>query len=255
MILMSNLEYLKQTDQDSQEAAGEGLGDLALEHVTMWICCFGTEAVHCALPGRHRERLRCGSATKKPSASHQFRRFRRHVQSCSTYFNIKKWCTSPEDVQFFCGSDCEVWPCLWVHVANVFPKKFHARQFYCNRCCGASIRVYHRMHTICECRFFHGQNFLNLKLAADCTSGGTAAVAPEASTRTAWSNTVQHGPWSNKTSAIISCCWGCCFADQPRGTGNHWNRMAYRHLTISHDISRRVWNEGNRWLSNANRIE
>lgn len=32
---MSNLEYLKQTDQDSQEAAGEGLGDLALEHVTM----------------------------------------------------------------------------------------------------------------------------------------------------------------------------------------------------------------------------
>lgn len=32
---MSNLEYLKQTDQDSPEGAGEGLGHLALEHVTM----------------------------------------------------------------------------------------------------------------------------------------------------------------------------------------------------------------------------
>ena len=48
----------------------------------------------------------------------------------------------------------------------------------------------------------------------------------------------QPGPtWSNLVQDI-SCYWGCCFADQPRGTGNHWNRMAYRHLTISHDISR-----------------
>ena len=237
MIPMSNLEYLKRTDQDSPEAAGEGLGDLALEHVTMWICCFGTEAVHCAFPGRHRERLRCGSATKKPSASHQFRRFRRHVQSCSVMFNIFQHISTSRN-----GA-----PVLRMYSFSADPTARSGRVSECtlqmcfprNSMHGSSTAidavelrfpVYHRM-PICECRWTWSE-----------------LLEPEARRRLYLWRYCSSGPRSVDSSWLVSLVqqdisWQlrlllCGSAKR------HWKSLESNCIPPSHDITQSVtWGE------------
>lgn len=100
-----------------------------------------------------------------------------------------------QDVQFYCGSDCED---LWLrvrfsHVWKNLKMSWHA---------GCPVKLHSFLWST--------QNLLNLKLAADCASGGTAVVA----------QAERHVLIS--FAVFESCHFSCCFSSMCLFCGPDW---------------------------------